>query len=212
MLLQDGEFQREIRPTHANFLDPVQQKFNQEFSTSDYTSNSLLNLDNSTFVLKGKDAKNVEKSSSSPSDPSCKMSQTNFTLLAFPSERYFGGSIEPNYSTREDVCDENIQENSCSQLLHKNFPTTTVPNSVASFSSSSVMSALQDTIFYPSRGRLKGSIPKRRASDCRILQRQRSLLSSCSRRLFVCRRNCRSLFGDAVLTFMLFLAMLHLSW
>jgi hypothetical protein len=32
------------------------------------------------------------------------------------------------------------------------------------------------------------------------------------RRFLVCRRNCRSVVADAVLTFMLFLAMLHLSW
>ena len=122
-------------------------------------------------------------------------------------------SLDSHYYTSMDHCDESSRGNSCSQLLHNSFPATSVPNAVASFSSSSSTSASsQETPFLPRRGRLKEHALSKRIRNDRKLRRQSSLLSFMSRQFFVYRRNCHSVVGDAVLTFMLFLAMLHLSW
>ena len=140
----------------------------------------------------------------------CTMKNGDFTIVPSSSERYV--YMDTNYCSSQDNCDENIQGNSCSQLLLDSFPSTTVPNTVASFSSSSSTSASHDSIILPRRGRLKKSLPRKGKHGGHILQSQSSLLSFWSRRFCVYRKNCHSTVGDAVLTFMLFLAMLHLSW
>ena len=120
-------------------------------------------------------------------------------------------TLDTNYYTTMDHCDESCQCNSGSQLLQCSFSTTSVPKSVASFSSSSSTSASSQENPLR-RGRLKVSSSNKRLRNGRILARKSSLLSFMSRQFLVYRRNCHSVVGDAVLTFMLFLAMLHLSW
>ena len=120
-------------------------------------------------------------------------------------------SQDSNYYTSMDHCDESSKRNSCSHLLPSSFSTTSVPNTVASFSSSSLTSAASEEKSLR-KGRLKVSTSSNRLRKGYRLARKRSLLSFMSGQFLVYRRNCHSVVGDAVLTFMLFLAMLHLSW
>ena len=120
-------------------------------------------------------------------------------------------SQNSNYYTSMDHCDVSSKCNSCSPLLPSSFSTTSVPNTVASFSSSSLTSAASQENSLR-KGRLKVSSSSNRLRKGYRLARKNSLLSFMSRQFLVHRRNCHSVVGDAVLTFMLFLAMLHLSW
>ena len=118
-------------------------------------------------------------------------------------------SEDSNYYTTMDHCDESSRGNSCSQLLHNSFPATSVPNAVASFSSLTSASLQENPM---RRGRLKVASPSYRVNNGRTRRRNSPLLSFMIRQFLVYRRNCHSVVGNAVLIFMLFLAMLHLSW
>ena len=139
------------------------------------------------------------------------MTQTDLALLPSSETKY--SILGSSYGTREDNCDESSEgDDSCDQLLLNSFPSTTVPNTVASFSLSSSSSGSQENMVHQRRGRLKQSILRRQTNKCHTRQRKHCLGSWWNRYFFSYRRNCRPVGMDAVLAFMLFLAMLHLSW
>ena len=137
----------------------------------------------------------------------CERIEGNYEMVSSSSENYL--PMKTNYYTSMDHCDESSKRNSCSQLLHNSFPATSVPNAVASFSSLTSASLQENPM---RRGRLKVTTPSYRVNGGRTRRRNSSLLSFMIRQFLVYRRNCHSVVGDAVLIFMLFLAMLHLSW
>jgi len=206
-----GRSQTEIESEQAkiNFSDPQQNQFRHAVSPIETPVGSLFNITESNIPIQRQNSKNLLRAYRE-STALCNTTNGDFSFVPSSSERYV--YMDTNYRTIRDNCDENSQGNSCSQLLLDSFPSTTVPNTVASFSSSSSTSAPHDNIILPRRGRLKRSLPRKREHGSHMLQRQSSLLSLWSRRFFLYRRNCHSTVGDAVLTFMLFLAMLHLSW
>ena len=164
------------------------------------TSNSSNSGDRSITTLNGYNS--IESSN---------MLLRNRTLVSTISKSHTK-SIDGNHWVCEDSCDDASQGNSCHQLLTDNFSSTTVPNAVASFPYlSSTSASQQGDNFHPRRGRLKIPKPGRQKHDDMFV-RKSSLLSMWSRRFLPYRRSCRLVLGDAVLTFMLFLAMLHLSW
>ena len=157
--------------------------------------------------------------SASPGAPtyssSCQMSPGTFgESLSSPADTCT--SIITSCWAGEDNCDDNGQSNSCNQLLLTNFPTTTAAATVVSSfsSSSSASSTPHDNFFQQRRRRRKIFIHgTQRQHDCRPGTNRNTLLSWWnSPRLLVNRKKFRPIVADAVLTFMLFLAMLHLSW
>ena len=190
-------------------LDHEQNQYYHAVSPIENNLDSVYNITESNIEMQRRNTKDLLRVYRD-STALCNVTNSEFSFVPSSSERYM--YMDTDYWTSQDNCDEDSQGNSCRQLLLDNFPSTTVPNTVASFSSSSSTSAPHDNIIYPRRGRLKGPLPRQREHGGHMLQRQSSLLSLWSRRFFVYRRNCQSTVGDAVLTFMLFLAMLHLSW
>ena len=205
------KYQMETKSEQAkiNVSAHQQNQFYHAVSPIENPLGSVFNLTESNTPTQRKNAKNLLRTYRD-SRALCNMTNGDFTFVPSSSERYV--YTDTNYRTSRDNCDENSQGNSCSQLLLDSFPSTTVPNTVASFSSSSSTSAPHENIILPGRGRLKRSLPRKREHGGHMLQRQSSLLSLWSRRFFLYRKKCHSTVGDAVLSFMLFLAMLHLSW
>ena len=202
-----SQMETKFEKAKINFSDPHQNRF--PVSPIENPLGSVLSLTESSIPMQRKNTKNLLRVYKD-STALCNMTNGDFPFVPSSSERYL--YMDTNYRSIRDNCDENSQGNSCSQLLLDSFPSTTVPNTVASFSSSSSTSASHDSIILPRRGRLKKSLPRKGEYGGHILKRQSSLLSFWSRRFCVYRKNCHSTVGDAVLTFMLFLAMLHLSW
>ena len=193
----------------VNVLDPKQNQLYHVVPPIEAPLDGVSSIPDSYIAMQRNSTKNTLREYRDRTT-FCTMKNDDFTIVPSSSERYV--YMDTNYCSSQDNCDENSQGNSCSQLLLDSFPSTTVPNTVASFSSSSSTSASHDSISLPRRGRLKKSLQRKGEYGGHILKRQSSLLSFWSRRFCVYRKNCHSTVGDAVLTFMLFLAMLHLSW
>ena len=208
-----GEIEEETRTKfiERSYMDSTEADINQNYQLQiSHNPGRISPIMESTIPKQRKDSNDQQRAYTGCATL-CERIEGNYEMVSSSSENYL--PMKTNYYTSMDHCDESSRDNKCSQLLHSSFPTTTVPNAVASFSSSSSTSASsQETPFLPRRGRLKEYAPNKRISNGRILRRQSSLLSFMSRQFFVYRRNCHSVVGDAVLTFMLFLAMLHLSW
>ena len=216
LILQEGEeLKGTDRTNHLEINDiyTSHDKLSVSVTSNEYITSYL--FDNSEASVTPNTSNCGDRSITTLKDydsiESSNMVLRNRTLVSTISKTHTK-SIDGNHWACEDSCDDASQGNSCHQLLTDNFSSTTVPNAVASFPYlSSTSASQQGDNFHPRRGRLKIPKPGRQKHDDMFV-RKSSLPSMWSRRFFPYRRSCRLVLGDAVLTFMLFLAMLHLSW